>query len=120
MDPNQPEMPPQNPFASPAGIPSQGMPHSSSNEAAATVVPYRNVSALIAYYCAVFSLIPCLGLILGPVAFVLGIIGFMAVRKNPQLHGTVHAWIGIILGGLTFAGNAVLILIPVLAGILGR
>ena len=29
------------------------------------VVPYKNPKALIAYYCAIFSLIPCLGLPLG-------------------------------------------------------
>src|ERR1051325_4995978 len=39
------------------------------------VVPYRNPQALIAYYLAIFSLIPCVGLLLGAVAFVLGLLG---------------------------------------------
>jgi hypothetical protein len=37
-----------------------------------TLIPYRNPKGLISYYCGVFALIPCLGLLLGPVARVLG------------------------------------------------
>jgi hypothetical protein len=61
-------------------------------------VPYRNGAALAAYYCGVFGLIPVLGFILGPIAFLLGIIGFIKARKNPKAHGTGHAIAGIILG----------------------
>ena len=31
---------------------------------------------------------------------VLGIIGLRARAKNPAIKGSVHAWIGIVLGGL--------------------
>jgi hypothetical protein len=64
----------------------------------AKVVPYRNGAALGAYYCGVFGLIPVLGFVLGPIAFILGIIGLMKAKKNPKAHGTGHAIAGIILG----------------------
>ncbi len=64
------------------------------------IIPYRNVPALVGYYCAVFALIPIVGAVLGPISFVLGIIGLRVRRTNPAAGGKVHAWIGIILGGL--------------------
>ena len=73
------------------------------------VIPYKNGAALTAYYLAVFSLIPGIGLFLGPPAFFLGIIGFNKYRRNPAIRGQVHAWIGIILGGLVTIGYVVLI-----------
>jgi hypothetical protein len=66
-----------------------------------TIIPYKNGMALAAYYCGVFSLIPCLGGLLGPAAFILGILGLRFVRKNPTAHGTGHAIAGIVLGGIT-------------------
>jgi hypothetical protein len=44
-------------------------------DAVSTIIPYKNPSALLAYYLGVFSLIPCVGLVLGPGAFVLGFVG---------------------------------------------
>lgn len=70
-----------------------------------TVVPYKNPKALIAYYLAIFALIPCLGLPLGIAALCLGIAGLKVVRAHPNAHGKVHAWIGVILGGLCGLGN---------------
>jgi Domain of unknown function (DUF4190) len=64
----------------------------------ATVVPYRNGAALAAYYIGVFGLIPILGFVFGPLAFILGIIGLVKARKSPQAHGTGHAIAGIVLG----------------------
>jgi Domain of unknown function (DUF4190)/GYF domain 2 len=74
----------------------------------AALVPYRNAPALIAYYLGVFSLIPCLGYPLAIGAVVLGIIGLKRARQHPESKGKVHAWIGIILGGL------VMIIFPLL------
>jgi hypothetical protein len=65
-----------------------------------TMIPVTNPAALVAYYLGVFSLIPCLGLLLAIPALILGIIGLRKVRQNPQLKGTAHAWIGIVLGAL--------------------
>jgi len=69
-------------------------------EALAAVVPYRNPYALMAYYCGVFSLIPCAGLVLGSAGFVLGIMGLREARRHREAKGKVHAWIGIVVGGL--------------------
>jgi hypothetical protein len=63
------------------------------------IVPYKNVRALLAYYLAVFSLIPILGAPLGLLALVLGAAGLRFQRKNPAAGGVVHAWIGIVVGG---------------------
>ena len=72
-----------------------------------TLIPYRNGLALAAYYCGIFSLIPCLGLVLGVVALVLGVMGWRRYRAQPACGGSVHAWVGIVLGGLCSAGNIV-------------
>jgi hypothetical protein len=76
---------------------------SSANAGDATggVIPYKNAPALLAYYLAVFSLIPILGLVLGAPAVVLGILGLKKRRQQPAVRGAAHAWIGIILGGIT-------------------
>ena len=70
------------------------------------LIPAKNPSALIAYYCGVFSLVPCLALLLGLVAVILGIWGLKAIEKQPELPGKAHAWVGIALGGITFLANA--------------
>ena len=75
------------------------------------VIPYKNPKALIAYYLAIFSLIPCLGIPLGIAALVLGILGLKAAKAHPQAHGQVHAWVGIILGSLCAASNIVALVV---------
>jgi hypothetical protein len=75
-------------------------PHSAPDQAIATIIPYKNPQALTAYYLAVFSLIPCFGLLLAIPALVLGITGLRKARENPERKGKAHAWTGIILGGL--------------------
>ena len=82
--------------------PAAGPPTVQVEEGDATggIIPYRNPPALVAYYCGIFSLIPCLGLILGLVAIVLGVSGLRKRRQHPLVRGQVHAWIGIILGSL--------------------
>jgi hypothetical protein len=64
------------------------------------IIPYKNPKALIAYYCGVFSLMPCLGIGPGIAGVILGILGLKHRRLHPETKGSVHAWIGIILGGL--------------------
>src|SRR5262245_51057804 len=73
-------------------------PRKQGGDGFATVVPYRNGAALVAYYLGVFGLIPGVGFVLGPVAFIFGIVGLIKARKNAKAHGTGHAIIGIILG----------------------
>lgn len=73
---------------------------SAGGEADATggIIPYKNPYALIAYYCGVFAVIPCFPI--GLVGLVLGILGLKHARLHPQSKGTVHAWVGIVAGGL--------------------
>lgn len=75
------------------------------DDSVATIIPFRNPKALIAYYCGVFALIPCLGAILGPIALVLGILGLRYVGQHPTAKGTGHSIAGIVLGGLTLLFN---------------
>lgn len=82
---------------------------SGKGDATGGVIPYKNMPALIAYYMAIFSLIPCFPL--GIPALILGIIGLRKVSREPEVHGTAHAWIGIILGGICGFGWGLLFLL---------
>lgn len=64
------------------------------------LIPYKNPQALIAYYLGIFSLVPILGLLLAVPAVVLGILGLRARNRKPAIKGSVHAWIGIVMGVL--------------------
>lgn len=65
------------------------------------LIPYKNAMALTAYYCGVFSLIPCAGAILGPIAVVFGFLGLSHAKRFPASRGQAHAWVGIVIGVLT-------------------
>jgi hypothetical protein len=65
------------------------------------LIPTGNPPALVGYYLAVFSLIPCFGLLLAIPAVVLGIIGMRKVKAHPEAKGAAHAWVATILGALT-------------------
>jgi hypothetical protein len=84
------------------------MPAPASDGGVAVVIPYKNPKALIAYYLGVFSLIPCVGIPLGIAAVILGILGLKFAAANPTARGKVHAWVGIILGGLCALGYTLL------------
>jgi hypothetical protein len=76
-----------------------------TDDPVSTIIPYTNPKALAAYYCGVFSLIPCVGAVLGPIALILGILGLRYVGQHPTAKGTGHAIAGIVLGGLTLLFN---------------
>ena len=61
-----------------------------------TMIPYKNTSALIAYYLGVFCIL-CPPILSIP-ALVLGIKGLRKVSENPEAKGIAHAWIGIVSG----------------------
>jgi uncharacterized protein YqgC (DUF456 family) len=85
-----------------------------TGDATGGLIPYKNGAALAGYYVGIFSLIPGFGLILGPIAVVLGFFGLRAVRRTPIVKGTAHAAVGLVLGGLvTIAHVAVLVAILV-------
>jgi hypothetical protein len=76
-----------------------------------SLIPYNNGMALAAYYCGVFSLIPCAGAVLGPLAIVFGILGLRKVSANPEARGTGHAITGIVLGSLVALGHLIVLII---------
>lgn len=73
-------------------------PPEEQGDATGGVIPYKNPHALAAYYTAIGALlIPGLGI----VALILGIKGLRARKAKPIIKGSVHAWIGIVVGALT-------------------
>lgn len=112
------EIPPvHNPYAASQTPPSpqQAYPGSETDNTGG-LIPYKNPHALIAYYLGLFSLFPCLGLLLAIPAFILGIMGLKRYKANPIIHGSVHAWIGIIMGGLmTVVWSAAILLMIAVA-----
>lgn len=76
-----------------------------------TLIPYRNPKALAAYYFGFFSLIPVVGILAAPFGVVLGVLGLKAVRANPEVKGSVHAWIGIIFGMISLTCNSLFLLL---------
>ena len=75
-------------------------PQPSSGDATGGLIPYRNVPALVAYYFGVFSILPLIGFPLGIAAFILGILGLRKAAQVPEAKDKIHAWVGIIAGGL--------------------
>ena len=88
-----------------------------ANSGLNVLIPYKNPRALVAYYLGVFAVIPFIGILLGITAFVLGILGLRYRRRNPSAGGGIHAWIGIVVGGLFgFGWLALIIFIIIAAG----
>lgn len=96
------------------------------DDGVATLIPYRNVPALVGYYLGVFSLLACipfLGLVgvgMGIAAVILGIKGLGNANRNPEAKGRVHAWIAIVCGGLFALCGAVLNVLVIVAMIAGN
>lgn len=64
------------------------------------LIPTRNPQALVGYYCAIFGLVPLVGLPLSIAAVALGVSGLRRVRRDPNVRGTAHAWVAIVLGSV--------------------
>jgi hypothetical protein len=92
---------------------------SSGSDPIASIIPYKNAKALIAYYLGVFSVIPCIGSPLGIAAFFLGLQGLKEAKAHPEAKGKAHAWIGIIVGGLFGLVYTICILIGIFQ-VIGR
>lgn len=107
-----------NPYDPPPQLPPQFKPQG-QGDATGGLIPYKNGPALTAYYLSIGTILCCITpLPLGFVPMVLGIMGLMKRAKQPEVKGSVHAWIGIVLGGAS--GLMSLVMIPVwLMGILG-
>ncbi len=103
-----PKPTPGSPPPPPPPIPMQG-------DSTGGLIPYKNPQALTAYYLGIFGLFPVLGLFLAIPAFILGIIGLKKKKQNPVIKGSVHAWIGIILGALSALYNVPLTIAVIVA-----
>ena len=68
-------------------------------------VPPRNGRALIGYYFAIASLIPILGVVLGPIAVFNGVEGIRHARQFPEHGGGAHGIVAVTLGSLTTVAN---------------
>jgi Domain of unknown function (DUF4190) len=77
-------------------------------EAIESLIPYRNSPALISYYTGLFSICPIIGLPLAIAALVLGVVGLRKRRRQSEVKGAAHAWIGIIVGTLGLLINVVI------------
>lgn len=78
---------------------------------ASALIPTANPAALGGYYCAIFALIPFVGVMLAPIAIILGLVGLARVRRHPDAKGTFHAWVGIAGGGLMLALQAGIVIL---------
>jgi len=89
----------------------QSLPEvSSARKRAEFFIPSKNQNALLAYYCAIFGIIPALGLILGPAAQILGIMGLCKSIVEPSVRGGYHAIFAIALGMIITLFNWVVLL----------
>lgn len=93
---SQHEPAPNSPYASPAPV---AQPVSPGGDATHGIIPYKNPAALIAYYTSIIAMLPLIGFPFGIAAFGLGVKGLLDRKRRPEIKGSVHAWIGIILGG---------------------
>lgn len=64
----------------------------------ARAVPLQNATAVSAYYLAIFGLAPLVGLVLGPLALVLGMIGLYHSLQKPEVRGGYHAVFAVVMG----------------------
>ncbi len=80
------------------------VPEAPRGDATGGLIPYKNPPALTAYYVGICAwiglLVPPLGVIVGVVAVVLGIKGLRLRAREPEVKGSIHAWVGILSGGL--------------------
>lgn len=77
-----------------------------SEEALLTLTrPIANWQAKFGWYCAMWGLIPFVGLLLGAVGFTLGALGYRRVRRRPEDLGIRHAVGALILGSIEVGVN---------------
>ena len=84
------------------------------------LIPDQNAPALAAYDLGVFSVIPLIGMVLGLAALVLGIVGLRMAARRPEVKGKIHAWVGIIVGGLFGLGYLALVVLIIVIYVVER
>ena len=88
------------PHAAPYQPPVQPVHQNQQGDGTGGLIPYKNPMALLGYYVSVFGLIPCAGMVLGPAAIVMGIMGLKFNKANPHTKGVAHSWVAIVLGSI--------------------
>ena len=83
------------------------------------LIPYKNPKALASYYCGVFALIPCIGLVLGTIAIIFGVLGLKYRKTHETAGGTAHAWAGICLGTFVLLAHLATVVFSVVAWKMG-
>jgi hypothetical protein len=64
-----------------------------------------NRTAVIAYRCAAYGLLPGIGLLLGPLAILFGIVGYRRFKAAPASRGASHSVAAIVLGSMELLSN---------------
>ncbi|QDU27787.1 hypothetical protein ETAA8_28780 [Anatilimnocola aggregata] len=103
-----------NPFESPQHPSEPRSAGHGQGDSTGGLIPYKNMPALLAYYIGIVSMLCCFfGLPIGIVAVVLGVMGLQKRAREPEVKGSVHAWIGIICGVISTIGAIAMIAIIV-------
>jgi hypothetical protein len=75
------------------------------SEIPVSFLPEGNPTARNAYLCAVIGLIPGFGLLFGPPAIFLGILGRRHALRDENLRGKGHAFVSCLVGGVELVCN---------------
>ena len=75
------------------------------SEIPVSFLPEGNPTACKAYLCAVFGLIPGLGLLLGPSAIIFGFLGRRSAFRDEHHRGLGHAYVSRLAGGVESVCN---------------
>lgn len=92
------------PTAPPSSRRSRRKDSNGDNDLFGSLIPLNNPTAVYAYRTSIVGMIPILGLILGPVAIALGLVGCFKCR-NPEIKGRHQARAAVFFGMLEFATN---------------
>jgi hypothetical protein len=74
----------------------------------------RPTTAVRAFRCAVYGLIPLVGLVLGPVAIVLALLAWREGRRHPSVGGSGHVLGALVLGSAELLCNGLGVALMVL------
>ena len=80
----------------------------------------RPVSAIASGYCALFGILPLIGLPFSIAAVITGFVALKTLKKNPELSGAGRAWFGIICGIITTLISLVGVVVLVIGAASGR
>jgi hypothetical protein len=78
----------------------------------------RPLSAIAAGYCALFAILPLIGLPFAIAALVCGIAALKKIKAEPELAGKGRAWFGIIVGGLMTVVSLAFLALALIAAVM--